>query len=138
MQPTEDSAAGTRRQGELYHVRIDEFEGARIVAASIPETPPMEKPCYLTDRGMYRGSFIRMGDGDRLLSQYEIDRLVEERMQPRHDLEVIGDAASGDLDGGLVTGVVRRQRDLHPRIFAGLSDTDALLALSVLARGEYE
>lgn len=57
-------------------------------------------------------------------------------MQLRHDLEVIGDAAPGDLDGGLVTGVVRRQRDLHPRIFAGLSDTDALLALNVLARGE--
>lgn len=75
MQPARRHAAdrglrsGTRRQGELYHVRIAEFEDARIVAASIPETPPMEEPCYIKNRGMYRGSFIRTGDGDRLLSQ---------------------------------------------------------------------
>lgn len=110
------------------------FEGAQVVVAVIPELPPAEKPCYLASKGMYRGSFIRTGDGDRLLTQYEIDRLVEERTQPHHDLEIVEGATLSDLDENLVSGMLQRQRNLHPRIFGHLSDEDALRALNVLAR----
>lgn len=110
------------------------FEGAQVVIAVIPELPPAEKPCCLGSKGMYRGSFIRTGDGDRLLTQYEIDRLVEERAQPHHDLEIVEGATLSDLDENLVSGMLQRQRSLHPRIFGRLSDEDALRALNVLAR----
>ena len=112
-------------------IRIVPFEGAHIVVAEIPEMPPVDKPCYLTERGMYRGSFVRTGDGDRLLSSYEIDRLVEERTQPHYDLDVVEGAQMSDLDPDLVAAVLRRQRSLHPRIFGQLSDDDALSALNV-------
>ena len=112
-------------------IRIAPFEGALVVVAEIPETAPISKPCYVTERGMYRGSFIRTGDGDRLLSQYEIDRLLEEKTQPRHDLDIVEGATMADLDPDLVAAVLRRQRELHPRIFARLSDEDALAALNV-------
>ena len=39
-----------------------------------------------------------------------------------------------DLDPDLVAAVLRRQRELHPRIFARLSDEDALAALNVTAK----
>lgn len=112
-------------------MRIASFEGAPIVVAEIPETPPVDKPCYLTERGMYRGSFVRTGDGDRLLSSYEIDRLVEERTQPHYDLDIVEGAQMSDLDPDLVAAVLRRQRGLHPRVFGQLSDADALAALNV-------
>lgn len=115
-------------------ISIMSFEGANIVVAEIPETAPMDKPCYLADRGMYQGSFIRTGDGDRLLSQYEIDRFVEERTQPQHDLDPVESATLEDLDQGLIAGVLARQRLLHPRIFARLSDDEALAALNVTTK----
>lgn len=82
------------------------FEGAQVVIAVIPELPPAEKPCCLGSKGMYRGSFIRTGDGDRLLTQYEIDRLVEERTQPHHDLEIVEGATLSDLDENPVSGML--------------------------------
>ena len=83
-------------------VRIAVSEGMPVVVADIPEFPPSSKPCYVTDRGVYKGSFIRTGDGDRHLTQYEIDRLVEERTQPHHDAEVIEEASVDDLDADLL------------------------------------
>lgn len=103
-------------------IRIAIFEGAPVVVADVPELSPSSKPCYVTGRGMYKGSFIRTGDGDRHLAQYEIDRLVEERTQPHHDAGVIEEASVGDLDAGLLIGVLARQRALHSRVFASLSD----------------
>ena len=115
-------------------IRIAPFEGALVVVAEIPETAPISKPCYVTERGMYCGSFIRTGDGDRLLSPYEIDRLLEEKTQPKHDLDIVEGATMADLDPDLVAAALRRQRELHPRIFARLSDEDALAALNVTVR----
>lgn len=116
-------------------MRIAQFEGAAVVVAEIMEMAPVDKPCYVTDRGMYKGSFIRTGDGDRHLSQYEIDRLVEAGMQPHHDIDVVEEALPEDLRSDLVQGLLERRRSMHPRIFGGLSDREALMALNVLARG---
>ena len=54
------------------------FEGSRLVAAKVDPLRPIDKPCYIKERGRYQGSFIRTGDGDRRLSAYEVDRLIEE------------------------------------------------------------
>lgn len=114
-------------------IRIASFEGALVVVAEIPETPPFEKPCYVKDRGQYRGSFIRTGDGDRLLTQYEVDRLTEDRRQPRYDLEVVDGATLGDLDASLVDETIARMRARQSRIFGSLSREEALAALNVIA-----
>ena len=108
------------------HIDVMEFEGAEVVVGEIPELSPQDKPCYVASKGMYAGSFIRVGDGDRLLTRYEIDRLSEERSQPKHDLGIVGGACLEDLDEQLVGGLLARQREIHPRVFARLSDTEAL------------
>lgn len=113
-------------------IDIEEFEGALIVRADIPELDPIEKPCHVKNRGHYNGSFIRGGDGDRLLSHYEVTQLLANRSQPAHDLEPVEKATIEHLDAELVRGLLRRVRDRHPRAFANLSDTDALAQLNVV------
>jgi len=117
-------------------IAIVSFEDSLVLVARIDEILPREKPCFITERGTYKGSYIRVADGDRKLTVYEIDRLLEERTQPRHDIEVIHEATLKDLDEGLVAKVLERQRFLHPRIFAQLSDTEALISLRVIAIGD--
>jgi len=107
-------------------IEIVEFEGAQLVVAEIEPLIPSDKPCFVTDRGMYQGSYIRTGDGDRRLSHYEIDRLVEEHRQPRWDEEVVSDASLADLDSDLVASVVTRQKRLRPQLF-GDGDTESVL-----------
>lgn len=116
-------------------VQIEEFESHLVVVARIPETTPFAKPCYIKARGLYEGSFIRTGDGDRKLSRYEVDRLSEERTQPKYDLQVLESASSSELDSELTAGFLLRERAMSPRVFAGLSDEDALVSMNVLGAG---
>ncbi len=117
-------------------IDVVDFEGTQLVVAHVHELPPLEKPCYISERGVYQGSYVRVSDGDRKLTTYEIDRLLEERQQPTFDLDVVATAAQHDLDRGLVEQLLRRQRELHPKIFGERSDADVLAMLHVLARAE--
>ena len=67
-----------------------------------------------------------VGDGDRRLSPYEVDRLLEGRRPPRYDREVVEGAAMGDLTKRLLRGFMRRQRADSPRAFKGMSDEERL------------
>ena len=117
-------------------IDVVDFENTQVVIAHIHELPPREKPCYITERGVYHGSFVRVADGDRKLTTYEVDRLLEERAQPTFDLDMVREASRSDLDRRLVTAVLDRQRSLHPSIFANRSDTDVLTMLRVLTRDD--
>ena len=117
-------------------IDIETFEEAPILIAAIPELPPRDKPCHVTTKGTYEGSFIRTGDGDRKLSHYEIDRLIEERSQPRHDARIVEGATEEDLDDALVEALVERERFLHPRVFEKFGKRDILKALRVLDEDE--
>ena len=108
------------------------FEASRLVAARIDPLRPVDKPCYIKDRGRYQGSFIRTGDGDRRLSVYEVDRLIEEHRQPRWDEEVVPDATISDLDSLLLDNLISRQRTLRPVLFRQGKADDALQRLRVL------
>ena len=111
-------------------ISVDEFEGNLVVIASIPETAPHLKPCYVKNRGSYDGAFLRVGDGDRKLSRYEVDRLIEERKQPCYDSQVVAEASVDDFDSELVAGLLQRERANSPRVFARLNDEEALLSLT--------
>lgn len=114
-------------------IDIVAVEGCAVVVAEITPLPPVDKPCYVVAKGKYGGSFIRSGDGDRRLSNYEVDRLTEERGQPRFDEEVVPGASPGDLDSDLVHAFLDRQRLLRPRIFAEADQSSSLRRLHVLA-----
>ncbi|MDR0991150.1 MAG: ATP-binding protein, partial [Propionibacteriaceae bacterium] len=118
--PIRDALAGAcadRLQPPLRpDIQVVPFEGAEIVAALIEPVRPIDRPCYVKDRGRYNGSFIRTGDGDRRLSTYEVDRLIEEHTQPRHDEELVTEATIDDLAPDLVAASVDRQRRLRPRV----------------------
>lgn len=115
-------------------IDILEYGGANVVVAAVDEISPRDKPCYVTSKGMYQGSFIRSFDGDRRLSSYEIDRLLEDKTQPSHDAEIVAEATMDDLDNGLFNGVIQRQKSLHPRVFANLDDEEAAINLRIAAR----
>lgn len=67
------------------HIGIHDFEGTRILVAEVPELPPLRKPCFSRGAGMSQGSFVRVGDGDRKLTSYEVQLLLANRGQPHED-----------------------------------------------------
>lgn len=112
------------------------FEGAPVLVASVEELRPKDKPCFVVKQGRYGGSYLRVGDGDRRLSPYEVDRLLEEREQPRHDRALVVDATVEDLDGQLVAQLIARERAIHPRYIGRLEFDEALRTLGIASPDE--
>ena len=117
-------------------IELVTYKDAQLVVAYIPECVPRDKPCYVAERGVYNGSYTRVSDGDRKLSSYEVDRLLENRFQPSFDAEAVEQATMEDLDPNLVQAVLDRQGQLHPRIFSAMSDEEALASLHVIVEDE--
>ena len=110
------------------------FEGANLVFAVVDEMLPREKPCYFTAAGPYNGSYIRTGDGDRRLTTYEVDRLLEEQRQPEHDIAVVEGATLDDLSPTLVQALLTDERAKHGHVFENTSDEEMLLDLRAVGR----
>lgn len=115
-------------------IDIIEFESSNILVAEIDELLAREKPCYVAERGLYKGSYIRTGDGDTRLSQYEVNRLVEEHTQPTWDEDAIPDATLEDIEGAALDGFLQVQKERRPKTFANGQDT-ALKRLRILKDG---
>jgi len=113
-------------------IEILPFEGASVVVTEVPEISPLSKPAYVRGRGEYQGSFVRGGDGDRRLSDYEVGLLHANRGQPRDDREPVADASLADLDEDAVAALLRRMRQRQPRAFRLVPDEVALQRLGVL------
>lgn len=112
---------------------IEEAEGQhRIVRIDVLPGDPTQKPYYIEAHGMYNGSYQRVGEADIRLTKYEIDRLLENRSQPRYDEELVSEASFKDLSPTLVSAYVARLREEQPRVFAALSDREVLLQARIL------
>ncbi len=78
--------------------------------------------------------FIRVGDGDRRLSAYEVQMMLSSRGQPRKDETAVPEASVDDLDSELVAGLLKRLRQPEASYFRQNGDESALQTLRVLVR----
>ncbi|AGM10551.1 ATP-binding protein [Amycolatopsis keratiniphila] len=112
------------------------FEDADLVVAEIAELPAGSKPAYNRGTGMTQGSFIRVADGDRKLSPYEVQLMLANRGQPRDDEQPVPGTTVANLDGALTSTFLSRLRRHRGRAFANLDDTSALRRAKILVGDE--
>jgi ATP-dependent DNA helicase RecG len=117
-------------------VRVHRFEGQQIVVAEIPELDPAQKPCFYKGAGMTKGSFVRVSDGDRRLSAYEVQVMLSSRGQPRDDEQALPGIGSEHLDLASVDALVARLRTSRPFAFKDLDRLGVLRRAKVLVPGE--
>ena len=65
-----------------------EIEGKKIVSAEIPSADISERPVHYRGTGRVKGSFIRVGDADEPMSDYEIYSYDAYRRRVRDDIRV--------------------------------------------------
>lgn len=110
------------------------FEGSEIVVAVVEAAPLDQRPCFITKKGLRCGSFIRTGDGDKRLTDYEIERLREFHQQPSFDRQPVYEASMDDLDSTVLDAIVQRNREITPRIFGKMDPMNILTKLGAVAR----
>jgi len=116
-------------------IRVHQIEGASLVVAEIPELEPARKPCFYRGAGLTQGSYVRVADGDRRLTGYEVQMLLAKRGQPRDDEEPVPATGVDDLGPQLVAEFLARLRQSRPYVFGGLDQVAALRRARVLVDG---
>ncbi len=113
-------------------IELHLFEGVTLLTAEIPEVSIAQKPSYYPGSGLTNGAFIRVADGDRKLSQYEVQMMLASRGQPREDEKPVAEATVADLSPELVGGLLQRLRAPEQSVFRRLTDEVALRTLKAL------
>jgi ATP-dependent DNA helicase RecG len=85
-----------------------------MIVVQVPEVDPKDKPCYYKAAGPYAGSYVRVGDGDRKMTEYEIHTYLSSRGPVTDDRKPVPGASLDDLDRDLVTGYLARLRSARP------------------------
>lgn len=116
-------------------VELVEVDGAVLVVAEIAAMPSDQRPCYVESRGIGTGSFVRVGDGDRRMTQGEIGLAIANRGQPRYDVEPVPEARLEDLDSAALARTLERVRATS-RSLRDVDDETALRRIKVLILDE--
>lgn len=112
-------------------IRVHDFETRQLVVAEVPEIGIEQKPCFYRGSGLYTGSYVRVADGDRQMSQYEVHSYLESRGQPRHDLEIVPGVSRSNLDADLLQHFCTRVRKRRSRL-AKMPDDEILENMHVV------
>lgn len=51
---------------------VASIDGKTVVSAEIQEIDNTDKPCFYSGVGRLKGSYVRSGDADRLMTEYEV------------------------------------------------------------------
>lgn len=111
-------------------------DGKNVVVAVIPKLPRNQRPCFKKSLGPWSGSRIRVADGDRKLTEYEVSILFANREYQKSDLEPIEAASENDLDPDAIARFLRRIRETKAAIFSRISDQEVLKMMNVLVEHE--
>ncbi len=79
-------------------ITVCETEGKSIVSAEIPGIEITARPCYYKGKGKIKGSYIRCGDSDEPMTDYEIYSYEAYRQKYQDDTRVIDRAGMSMID----------------------------------------
>ena len=89
---------------------LSEVDGKRVLAIEVFEVPAERKPCFYKTAGLRSGSYIRVGNTNRQMSDYETFSYLTARAQPTFDEESVREATIADLDQERLEEYVRQLR----------------------------
>lgn len=113
---------------------VAEVEGVSICCAEIPGVDFSERPCYYKGRGRTKGSYIRVGDADLPMTDYELYSFEAFRKHLHDDERPIERASMSTLDEAQIQSYLLQKKLERPG-FAQLPVDQALEMLNVTRDG---
>lgn len=107
------------------------LDGQVVMVAEVPEVAPEFRPAFVRTRGPYRGAYVRVGDGDRQMTEYEVYLALVSRTQPAEDVRRVEEATLADLDQTALARFTAVAAAKHPAV-AALAGDDRMLLLRSL------
>ena len=114
---------------------VAEIEEKIIVAAEIPGFDVSERPCFYRGAGRLRGAYIRVGDADELMSEYEIYSYDAFRKRIRDDIREAPGARLSFFDEEKLQDFLQAVKKDRKRLALHVSDEDILELMGVTING---
>lgn len=111
-----------------------EYQGKTICAAEIPAIDIADRPCYYRGAGRTKGSYIRVGDADLPMTDYELYSYEAFRKHLHDDERPVDRATLSLLDMEKVQQYIERMRMDRPG-FARLTQEQTLEMLNITRNG---
>ena len=113
---------------------VAEFQGKTLVSAEIPEVETERKPCYYRGKGRLAGSYIRVGDQDLHMTEYEVYSYEAFRKKLQDELRPCPRATATDLNASRLEEYMLSVRGKKPNL-ANLDRDRALQMQGILSEG---
>ena len=85
---------------------VDEIDGCAVVTAEVDEVAVERKPCFYKQDGLPKGAYLRVGNTNRQMGEYEVFGYLMHG-QPRFDEDIVPRATVDDLDPVLLIATWR-------------------------------
>lgn len=108
--------------------------GMIFVSAEIPPVDIAERPCFKTARGRLRGSYIRVGDADKPMTEYEVYSYEAFRKKYRDDIRAVAGVTFGAMDHKRVDEYIRRRTMNRPNL-SELTDEQIYELIGITVEG---
>ena len=116
-------------------ISIVTIDNKQIVTVKIDALSQRLKPCYYKPKGLHSGAYIRIGDRDDNMTEYEIYKCISYKEDVKDDLRPVVRATIKDLDEKLINRFIMKAKEDKPK-FAEFSDEEILLQFGVVTQVE--
>ncbi len=111
-----------------------EIDGISVCSAEIPGTDISERPCYYKGKGRTKGSYIRVGDADLPMTDYELYSFEAFRRHLHDDERPVERASLTTLDNTQLQNYILQKKLERPG-FAQPTDEQAMEMLNITRNG---
>ncbi|HBJ19376.1 MAG TPA: AAA family ATPase [Clostridiales bacterium] len=91
-------------------------DGMVFVSAEIPPVDVAERPCFKTAKGRLQGSYNRVGDADKPMTEYEVYSYEAFRKKYRDDVRAVDGAAFSSLDMTKINAYLTQKCSERPNL----------------------
>ena len=110
---------------------VAEIDGKSVVSAEIPPIDITERPCFYKGRGRLKGSYVRVGESDQHMSEYEVYSFEAYRKKYQDDIRTVDRAAVTSLNADKLDDYLKRLKTDKPNL-SSLEDSQILELMSVI------
>ena len=111
-----------------------EIDGKVVLAAEIPPAEYWLRPVFYKGAGRLKGAYVRVGDGDKPMSEYEIYSYEAFRRRIREDMRPVAESQLRFFDHERLEMYMEAAKNERPNL-SRLAENDILELLGVTAQG---
>lgn len=117
-------------------ITMCEIDGKTVVAAEIPGIEIVLRPVFYAGVGRIKGSYVRVGDADLPMTEYEVYSYEAFRRRIRDDIRVVEGARAELLDHDRIALYLKAVKDERRNLSKNVSDETILELMAVTNEGK--